>query len=129
MFTIIGGNPFTGYTGTTSFTGLRVVATVETYDEMKKIVDESYDECGGLFLVLENGKEIEYNEDGTYKKSAHESQADKDKEPTIVSVIKDLQYILQIKPTERTEDEIEEFRTRNNFVDGSFRGYTAIGPE
>ena len=61
--------------------------------------------------------------------SVEGSKSDKDKEPTIVSVIKDLQYILQIKPTERTEDEIEDFRTQNNFVDGSFQGYTGIGPE
>lgn len=64
MYTIIGGNPFTMYTGTTTFTGLRVVANTESFDEMEDIVREKYDECGGLILVLDNGKEMAYDEEG-----------------------------------------------------------------
>ena len=62
-------------------------------------------------------------------KSLDDTELGEWKEPTIVSVIRDLQHILQIKPIEQVEDEIEEFRTQNNFADGNFQGYTGIGPE
>lgn len=62
MFTIIGGNPFTGYKGSTMFTSLRVVGTTPDFEEMKQIVEDSFDECCGLFLILFDGKEIESDE-------------------------------------------------------------------
>ena len=68
-----------------------------------------------------------YSTNGKIERYKKDSQSAK--EPTIVSVIRDLQHILQIKPIERVEDEIEEFRTQNNFADGNFQGYTGIGPE
>jgi len=63
MFIIIGGNPFTCYTGTTTFTGLQVVAKTESFEEMKQIVKDCFDEVGGLILVLFNGEELEVDND------------------------------------------------------------------
>lgn len=59
MFTIIGGNPFTDCTGTTSFSGLRIVQKTESFEDMKQIVSDCFDEVGGLILVLFNGEELE----------------------------------------------------------------------
>lgn len=52
-FSIIGGNPYRGYTGTTTFTALRVVGVCDTRDEVKAIVDQYYEECGGLLIVID----------------------------------------------------------------------------
>jgi hypothetical protein len=49
---LIGGNPFRGYTGTLTYTGLNVVGTNLTMDEAKKLWDEKYEECGGLGLIV-----------------------------------------------------------------------------
>ena len=64
MYTIIGGNPFTNYTGTTTFTGLRVVGTTEVFQEMEEMVKNNWEECGGLLLVLFNGKELDRDSTG-----------------------------------------------------------------
>lgn len=66
MYTIIGGNPFTGYTGTTTFTGLRVVGRTSDFKEMESIVKQSYEECSGLILVLFNGEEVKYDDEGRF---------------------------------------------------------------
>lgn len=53
-YVVIGANPFTAYTGTETFTGLRIV---DTFDELKDFTSEMrrryFDECGGLYLVLD----------------------------------------------------------------------------
>lgn len=63
-YTVVGGNPFCGHTGTMSFTGLRVVSNVETFAEATRDAKENFDKCGGLMLVLYDGNELEYDEDG-----------------------------------------------------------------
>lgn len=65
-YTIIGGLPFSGYTGTVTFTGLKVVAQCNDLQEVKQIVLEKFEEIGGLHLVIDTmtGKEavIPYEE-------------------------------------------------------------------
>lgn len=67
MYTVIGGNPFVDFSGTVTFTGVRIVGKCSTFDEMEKIAKDYYHECAGLILVLFNGEEIEY-ENGKYKR-------------------------------------------------------------
>jgi hypothetical protein len=69
MYTIIGGIPFTNYTGTTTFVGLRVVGNTESFEEMESMVKNAYEDCSGLMLVLYNGKEIEYDSEGKMVKT------------------------------------------------------------
>ena len=57
-YTIVGGNPITIYSGTTTFTGLRIVGVTESIKEAKKIQEDNYDECGGLIITIVDGKEI-----------------------------------------------------------------------
>lgn len=64
MYTVVGGNPFTMHTGTTTFTGLRVVGTTGNFKDMRRLVEDNWDNCSGLILVLYNGKEISYNKYG-----------------------------------------------------------------
>lgn len=60
-YIIIGGIPFRGYTGTLTFTGLRVIGRSNTIEGVKKLVADKYEEIGGLHLVIdaETGKEAE----------------------------------------------------------------------
>lgn len=52
-YSIIGGNPIRALTGTGTFTALNVVGVVDTEEEVKRVVDEKYEECGGLLLVID----------------------------------------------------------------------------
>lgn len=58
-YILIGGNPFTGYTGTQTFTSLKVVGSSNTEEGIKDLWIDKYDECGGLMLILdaETGKD------------------------------------------------------------------------
>lgn len=64
-YTLVGGNPFRMYTGTTTFTSISVVGQTNTIKEMQQLVNDSYEKCGGLLLVLDNetGREVVYTED------------------------------------------------------------------
>jgi len=52
-FLVVGGKPFTGYTGTTTYTGLSVVGTTNTLKQAKKLFQKKWDECGGLLLIID----------------------------------------------------------------------------
>lgn len=52
-YTLVGGTPFTGYTGTTTFLDLKVVGTANNASELKQLIDTSYDDCGGLLLAID----------------------------------------------------------------------------
>ena len=58
-YCVVGGCPFRSYTGTMSFTGLQVVGTCDTDEELRRVIDDAYQDCGGLVMVidLEIGKE------------------------------------------------------------------------
>jgi RNA polymerase subunit RPABC4/transcription elongation factor Spt4 len=58
-YIIIGGQPFKNYNNTTVFTGLKVIDTAETADIAKAIVEDVYNECGGLIIIVdaETGEE------------------------------------------------------------------------
>jgi hypothetical protein len=64
-FILVGGNPFRGYNGTTTFTGLRTIGMTDSKEDLKTMVDDHYDECGGLLLVIdldhENDPNIPFN--------------------------------------------------------------------
>lgn len=52
-YSVIGGDPFTMYTGTVSFTGLKVVGIAETEQEALKLIEDNNEDCGGLMLVID----------------------------------------------------------------------------
>jgi hypothetical protein len=56
-FIVIGGNPFRTYTGTTTYTSLKVVGESETEEGAGQIASEKYEECGGLLLVVDSEAE------------------------------------------------------------------------
>lgn len=67
MYVLVGGNPFTGgHTGTTTFTGLSVVGTTDSFAEMEVLAKKFFDECAGLLIVLYNGVELEFDDKGMY---------------------------------------------------------------
>jgi hypothetical protein len=57
-YIIVGGNPMTGYTGTTTFTGLDVIGTAHTKEEAESIFNAKHDQCAGLLMIVdaETGK-------------------------------------------------------------------------
>ena len=59
-FVVIGGNPFTMYTGTTTYTGLSVIGKTKTIKQAEKLIKKEYDVCGGLFIVIDlnTGEEV-----------------------------------------------------------------------
>jgi len=52
-YILIGGNPFVGYTGTETFTGLKIANEASTIEEAKKMWETNYEECGGLMLIVD----------------------------------------------------------------------------
>lgn len=60
-FLVVGGVPFRSYTGTGSFTGLRLVGYTDSDDEVAVLVNNNYDDCGGLIHVfdLDNMEDLE----------------------------------------------------------------------
>lgn len=60
-YTVIGGIPFRSYTGTGTYTGLKVFGQCATIPAVKKLVKKKYEEMGGLHLVIDNetGKEAD----------------------------------------------------------------------
>lgn len=63
-FILVGANPYRGYTNTLTYTDLKVIGSVDTEIELKKLVEDSYDDCGGLLHVIdlqqENNPEIPF---------------------------------------------------------------------
>lgn len=53
MFALIGGKPFRCYTGTTTYTGLSVVAKCNTKKQAEKLYRKHYEDCGGLLLIVD----------------------------------------------------------------------------
>jgi len=53
-FVIIGGCYFRAYTGTGTYTGLKVIGEADTKEEAESIYNEKYDDGGGLLIILEN---------------------------------------------------------------------------
>jgi hypothetical protein len=51
-YIIVGGRPFTMYTGTTTYTGLDIVGTTDTLEDAGLIVREKYEQCGGLIVII-----------------------------------------------------------------------------
>jgi hypothetical protein len=58
-YVIVGGVPYVGYTNTTTFASLKIVGKGNTIEEVKEIVDNHFDECGGLLIIIdmETGEE------------------------------------------------------------------------
>ena len=51
-YLLIGGEPFIEYTGTTTFTYLKVIGTANSKQTMKKMYSDNYYECGGLMIII-----------------------------------------------------------------------------
>ncbi len=59
-YSVVGGNPFTGYTKTTTFTSLRVLGVGLSKSEAKKCVKDNYEDCCGLILAFdEEGNDLQ----------------------------------------------------------------------
>lgn len=60
-YIVVGGIPFRSYTGTGTYTGLKVVGSSNNKRAIKKLVKDSYDACGGLLTIIDTttGKEAE----------------------------------------------------------------------
>lgn len=52
-YIVVGGKPFRGYTNTLSFTSLNIVGSSSSVEEIKKIVHDNYDSCGGLLIIVD----------------------------------------------------------------------------
>ena len=52
-YIVVGGKPFTGYTGTLTYTGLKIVGKTDDAEEASSMCKDNWDECGGLFLVID----------------------------------------------------------------------------
>jgi len=52
-YLVIGGCPFTGYTGTMSYTDLTIRGRAETVEEAKALWREVYDKSGGLLIIVD----------------------------------------------------------------------------
>lgn len=61
-YIVIGGNPMmTSYTGTITFTGLKVVGRTKELHDAEKLASENWEDCGGLIVVVDlNSGEIIY---------------------------------------------------------------------
>lgn len=51
-YILIGGDPFIGYTGTQTYTDLKVVGKSNSPEEIVKLFHEKYDECGGFVRIF-----------------------------------------------------------------------------
>ena len=62
MYIVVGGNPFRGYTNTLTFTSLKVVGKASSQEELKKLVEDNYEACAGLMIVIDSstGKEVTF---------------------------------------------------------------------
>lgn len=59
-YILIGGLPFRNYTGTLTYTGLKLVGQSDSLTEIGKLATRKFEEHGGLLLALdtETGEEI-----------------------------------------------------------------------
>jgi hypothetical protein len=66
---VVGANPDTMYNVTTTFTSLSVLAVCNSKQEAQDVVDEKYQVCGGLIIVIDSkgnqvgGPALERSED------------------------------------------------------------------
>jgi len=52
-YTLIGGITLKSNTGTTTYTGLKVIGSSYTENGIKDLWNKNYEACGGLLLVLD----------------------------------------------------------------------------
>ena len=52
-YILVGGNPFSCYTGTLTFTGLGVVGSFDSKEEADVAFTSAYDSAGGLLLIID----------------------------------------------------------------------------
>ena len=51
-YIVVGGTPFTMYTGTTTYTSIREFGQFKTEEESEQCIVKNYEECGGLIQVF-----------------------------------------------------------------------------
>jgi hypothetical protein len=52
-YVVIGGTPVRSYTGTTTFSSLKVLGKGWDESQVKEVVERYYDPCGGLLCVID----------------------------------------------------------------------------
>jgi len=52
-YILVGGQPFTGYTGSTQCTGLSIRRRSDDLDKIRKLWTECYEESGGLMIIID----------------------------------------------------------------------------
>lgn len=52
-YLVVGSCPFTGYTGTTTYTSIKKIDQFNDKEKAVKCVIENWDECGGLIEIFE----------------------------------------------------------------------------
>lgn len=80
-YILVGGDPFRGYTGTVTFTGLTVVGSADTVAEAKALTDDAYEKHSGLLLWIdretgkpgepENDESLKFGSLSAFRKEAH----------------------------------------------------------
>ncbi len=58
-YILVGGSPFRGYNGTTTYTSLYEVGRYDTKEDADAACIENYEKCGGLLLIVPVATSVE----------------------------------------------------------------------
>ena len=58
-YAVVGGSYFRSYTGTGTYTALKVLCKTDSFDEAEQIVRDECDECGGLIEIIDMETEVQ----------------------------------------------------------------------
>lgn len=61
-YVVVGGHPFRMYTGTTTFTGLKLVGKTDSKEEAVELFNTHYEDCGGLLMIVDLDEGVNQNE-------------------------------------------------------------------
>ena len=73
-YLVIGGIPFTGYTGTETYTDLTIRGGAPTVEAAQTIFDAFYDESGGLLIIVDTATGEEVSRDVMVDDEAGETE-------------------------------------------------------
>jgi len=52
-YIVVGGVPFTGYTGVETYTSIIEIGRFNTMDEAELCISKNWDSCGGLLHIID----------------------------------------------------------------------------
>ena len=58
-YSVVGADSLSSYTGTMTTTNLKLIGCYDTKEEVKKVVEEEWENNNELLLVVDNEKECE----------------------------------------------------------------------